>query len=136
MHTDLVCPPVGLPPIPIPLPGCPRSWVPSKEDTTQTGRADVHHQGNLAGQGTDDGHHGADQSRQCHGIGRSIRPGTTVPSTVLVADMCDGGLFLQGWRDGPSAYLSASDASALRCELAAAFGRTELAQCRDPSEAL
>lgn len=30
------------------------------------------------------------------GIGRSIRSGATVPPKVLVADMGDGSLFLQG----------------------------------------
>jgi hypothetical protein len=67
----------------------------------------VHHEGGHAGQDTDD---------QCpdngwpaqRGIGRSLRPGTGVPRRVLVADMGDGSLFLQGWRDGPSAHLNPS----------------------------
>jgi hypothetical protein len=63
------------------------------------------------------------------GIGLSIRPGTAVPSTVLVADMGDSSLLLAGWRDGPSAYLCSADAVPLRRELARAFGSTELAQC-------
>ena len=55
-----------------------------------------------------------------HGIVRSVRPGVTVPATVLVCQM--GALFLHGWRDGPSAYVCADDAALRRQELAAAFG--------------
>jgi hypothetical protein len=54
---------------------------------------------------------------------------------VLVADMGDGSLFLQGWRDGPSAHLSPADAVPLRRELAAAFGSAELAVGGDQSDA-
>lgn len=57
---------------------------------------------------------------------RSIRPGTSVPSTALVSDMCDGSLLLEGWRDGPSAYLSPADALPFRRTLAAAFGSPDL----------
>ncbi len=56
------------------------------------------------------------------GIGRSIRPGVPVPTTLLVADMGDGALFLQGWPAGPSAYLTAEDARPLRQALGNAFG--------------
>lgn len=67
--------------------------------------------------------HGDGHSEQTpSGIGCSIRPGTAVPPTVLVADMGDGSLLLEGWRDGPSAYLSVADAIPLRRELARAFG--------------
>jgi hypothetical protein len=107
----------------------------SKEDVSQTGSEHVHHDGNRPEGRSGDHPRSTDQPAQL-GIGHSIRPGTTVPSTVLVADMCDGGLFLQGWRDGPIAYLSPSDASALRRELAAAFGSAEAAPCRDSGEAL
>ena len=55
---------------------------------------DVHHQGNQAGQGTEDVRHGDPQGREHHAIGLSIRP-----DTVLVAHVCDGGLLLHGWRD-------------------------------------
>lgn len=56
------------------------------------------------------------------GIGYCIRPGAAVPPTVLVADMGDGTLLLQGWRVGPNAYVCAADADPLREALAAAFG--------------
>ncbi len=56
------------------------------------------------------------------GAGRSIRPGTAVPSKVLVSTMGDGSLLLEGWREGPSAYLSPADALPLRRQLAVAFG--------------
>lgn len=56
------------------------------------------------------------------GIGRSIRPGTVVPPTVLVSNMGSGALYLSGWRQGPGAYLTPEDATPLRRELARAFG--------------
>jgi hypothetical protein len=54
--------------------------------------------------------------------GYCIRPGTAVPSTVLVADMGDGALLLQGWQVGLSAYVCAADAGPLREALGVAFG--------------
>ncbi|MGH3904765.1 MAG: hypothetical protein ACRDTE_11325 [Pseudonocardiaceae bacterium] len=45
-----------------------------------------------------------------------------MPATLLVAEMRDGALFLQGWRDGPAAYVIPEDAGPLRQALAAAFG--------------
>lgn len=84
-------------------------------------------------------HHNTDdqrQNKQQHGIGRNIRPSTAVPPTVLVADMGDGPLFLQGRRDGPSAYLSLADAVALRQELTADFVSTDRTPSSDQSEAL
>lgn len=41
---------------------------------------------------------------------------------VLVAEMGGGSLLLYGWRNGPSAYLSADDAVPLRQAMAAAYG--------------
>ncbi len=71
-------------------------------------------------------HRGDDSGEQTAvGIGRTIRPGTAVPSTVLMSDMGDGSLLLEGWWEGPSAYLGPADAVPLRRELAAAFIRTE-----------
>ena len=61
------------------------------------------------------------------GIRRSIRPGAPVPVTLLVADMGDGALLLQGWRAGPSAYLTAEDARPLRQVLGDAFGSEPVA---------
>lgn len=85
----------------------------------------MHHEGGRAGQDTDHQPHGTGRPTRL-GIGRSLRPGTGVPARVLVADMGDGSLFLQGWRDGPSAHLSPADAVPLRRELAAALGSPEL----------
>ena len=67
------------------------------------------------------------------GIGRSIRPGTPVPATVLVAEMADGSLLLHGWQDGTNAYLCPQDAEPLRQALAAAFG-TQDALAGGPGE--
>jgi len=81
--------------------------------------------------------HGDGQPPQL-GIGRSIRPGVPVPATVLVADMGDGALLLQGWRAGPSAYLTAEDAAPLRQVLETAFGgeqvNTETTACTDETQ--
>ncbi|MGH3696550.1 MAG: hypothetical protein ACRDRX_21590 [Pseudonocardiaceae bacterium] len=97
---------------------------------------DVHHQGNQGGQVANDVHHGDHQRQGQRGIGRSVRPGTALPDTVLITHLCDGGLLLHGWRGGPSAYLSPSDAPALRRELAAAFGSRESARRGDQDELL
>jgi len=69
--------------------------------------------------------HGGSQPAR-RDIGRSIRPGVPVPATVLVADMGDGALLLQGWRAGPSAYLTAEDAAPLRQVLETAFGSEQV----------
>jgi len=45
-----------------------------------------------------------------------------VPATVLIVEMTGGSLLLQGWRNGPSAYLNADDAAPLRQALATAYG--------------
>ncbi|MGH3899627.1 MAG: hypothetical protein ACRDTA_15570 [Pseudonocardiaceae bacterium] len=88
-------------------------------------------------QNTADLHLGDDQDQQQQfGIIRSIRPGTALPTTVLLTDMGDGALFLQGWRDGPSAYLSPSDAVPLRRQWAGDFGSTELTPSNGQDEAL
>ncbi len=92
----------------------------------------MQHQG---GPGDRDTNHQRYSTRQ-PGIDPSIRPGTAVPPTVLIADMYGGGLFLQGWREGPNAYLTSSDAISLRRELAAAFGTPELTLPGDPGETL
>lgn len=42
--------------------------------------------------------------------------------TVLIVEMTGGSMLLQGWRNGPSAYVSADDAAPLRRALAAAYG--------------
>ncbi|MGH3794594.1 MAG: hypothetical protein ACRDSP_06860 [Pseudonocardiaceae bacterium] len=55
-------------------------------------------------------------------VSRSIRPEVPAPTTVLIVEMGSGALLLQGWRDGPSAYVSAEDAGPLRQALAAAYG--------------
>lgn len=93
----------------------------------------MHNEDGGAGQDTDEKPHGISRPRQ-RGIGRSLRPGTGVPG-VLVADRGEGSLFLQSWRDGPSAHLSPADAIPLRRELAAAFGSRELAVHGDQNDA-
>ena len=53
----------------------PRSWVPSKEDVTQTGREHVEHEGYWPHRGIAEARHGDGQDHQQLGIGCSIRPG-------------------------------------------------------------
>jgi hypothetical protein len=96
----------------------------------------VQHEDGLAGRDTATRVRVTTRANGSIGIVDSIRPCTAVPPTVLIAGMRDGGLFLKGWRDGPSAYLTASDAMPLRCVLAAAFGCTALARCGDSGETL
>lgn len=92
----------------------------------------MQHEGDRADQNTDNPRRGDGQDHQQ----RSIRPGTAVPPTVLVADMGDGSLLLEGWRDGPSTYLSPTDAVPLRQELARAFGSPDLTPSSSKGEAL
>lgn len=94
----------------------------------------MQHEDGRAGRHPHDSRHRADQPGQS-GVGRSLRPRTAVPPTLLVADMGDGSVLLQGWRDGPSAYLCPADAAPLKRELAAAFGNLELTRCADEGEA-
>jgi hypothetical protein len=68
------------------------------------------------------------------GAGRSIRPSTTVPPTVLMTELDNGALILQGRPDGPRVRMSLADAMPLRRELAAAFGRAEPALRNGQSE--
>jgi hypothetical protein len=126
----------GLPPTPLPPARCPRSWVPSTQDITQMGIRDVHHENNQAGQGNDNVRHGDDHHGQGHVSSRSIRPGTAVPVTVFVTHLPNGGLLLCGFGARPRAYLSPSDATPLRRELAAAFGSRESARRGDQGEVL
>jgi hypothetical protein len=96
----------------------------------------MHHQGEHPGQDPNDDRHSGDHGhRQPYGIGGSIRAGTAVPLTVLVAALYDGALLLHGWRDGPSAYLCPSDAAALRRALAAAFDATPLSESSSQRDA-
>jgi hypothetical protein len=71
--------------------------------------------------------HGDDQDQQQLSIGGSIRRGTAVPPAVLVADMSDGFLRLQGRDEGPSVYLTPPELEPLKRKPAAAFGSIELA---------
>lgn len=82
------------------------------DDERMSGVADV---ANETGKDTSESQHST-------GLDRSIRPGVPVPATLLVAQMCDGALLLQGWRSGPSAYVISQDAEPLRHALATAFG--------------
>lgn len=98
-------------------------------------KAHPDHDGDRSDQGTHHSRPGAGSADRpaLLDIERSIRPGTPVPVTLLVADMGDGALLLQGWRTGPSAYLTPDDALPVRQALAAAFGSDPLGT--DPGQA-
>jgi hypothetical protein len=65
----------------------------------------------------------------------SIRPKMAVPPTVLVTELDNGTLILQGRPDGPRVWLEPDDAAPLKRELVAAFDRFELvATGNDQSE--
>lgn len=87
----------------------------------------MRHETNQSSQGFAWFHRGDDSSeRISSGTGRSIRPATAVPRSVLASDMGEGSLLLEAWWEGPSAYLSPADAVLLRRALAAAFGSPDL----------
>jgi hypothetical protein len=65
---------------------------------------------------------------------RSRCLGTTMPPTVLVTELDDGVLILQGRPDGPRVHLSRVDALPLRLELAV-VGSAERALPGDQDEA-
>lgn len=77
---------------------------------------------NRAGQHTDEACQGNDQAdRSPRGTGLSIRPATTVPPTVLMTELDNGTLILQGRPDGPRVWLEPAEARPLRYELVRAF---------------
>jgi hypothetical protein len=107
--------------------GVPRSWVPSTSaDLVRGGYKDVQHADSEPSQSFAWFRCSGGTGEPSSGTGRTIRPGTDVPRSVLVSDMDDGSLLLEAWRDGPSAYLSPADAVPLRRQLAAAFGGPSL----------
>jgi hypothetical protein len=70
--------------------------------------------------------HGDDQHQQLS-IGGNIWPAPAAPPAVLVTDIGNGSLYLQGQNNEISASLNPPDAMPLSRKLTAAFGRTELA---------
>ncbi len=79
-------------------------------------------------QGTESRHDGDGtrqrESQALPNTGRGIRPTTTVPPTVLMTELDNGTLILQGRPDGPRVSLNPADTMPLRYELARAFGST------------
>lgn len=106
----------------------PRPWVPLMSGQTSGGVVTTWNM-RTTRQGDPGGFRYRDRSGEPPaqlGMGGSIRPGTACPVTVLVADMGDGSMLLQGWRVGPSAYLCPEDAVALKRELTRAFGSADI----------
>jgi hypothetical protein len=71
------------------------------------------------------------QTEQLRGTGRDM----TVPPTVLLIELDNGTLILQGRPDGLRAYLNPAEAIPLRRELTAAFRCTELGPRDDQDDA-
>lgn len=89
------------------------------------------HQGYRPDRRIDDERHADGQDHQALGIRRDVRLGTAMPPTVLVTQLDNGVLVLQGRPDGPRVRLTPADALPLRRELAVAFERMELAAAGD-----
>lgn len=85
----------------------------------------MQHQDDRADHDTNDERRGDGQAPQPD-IRISIRPKSAVPPTVLVTELDNGTLILQGRPDGPCVWLEPDDAAPLKRELAAAFDRFEL----------
>lgn len=85
----------------------------------------MEHEGNRPHRGTDE-RHGDCQDHQQLGTGRSVRPVTAMPPTVLLTQLDSGALVIQGRPDGPRVRLSPADSLPLKQELAVAFERIEL----------
>lgn len=70
----------------------------------------------------DNQRHGDDDDQQRFGIGRSIRPDTPCPETVLVAVMSDGSYLLVGYPRGePTAFVIREEADLLKQALVGTF---------------
>jgi hypothetical protein len=80
----------------------------------------VEHEGNQLQRGTDD---------QCLGEGHSM------PPTVVVTELDNGTLILQGRPDGPRMSLKPDEAVPLRLALAMAFGSPDLTPSSGQGEA-
>jgi hypothetical protein len=82
--------------------------------------------------GYKDVQHGEYEGDQQSGaIEQITRPSATTPPTVLITELDNGTLILQGRPDGPRVWLNPDEAVPLKRELAAAFGRNELAVAGD-----
>ncbi len=84
----------------------------------------MEHENNRASRDTDDKFHGnglADQQQPA--IKHGIQPSATVPPTVLVTELDNGTLIVQGRPNGPRVWLNPDEAVPLKRELAVVFGR-------------
>ena len=104
--------------------GCHPTKTPDRRGFDQ-----VQHQDERAARDANDEHHGDEQARQDQQLGGriDIPPGMLMPPTVLVTELDNGTLILQGRPDGPRVWLEPDKAAPLKRELAAAFDRFALA---------
>lgn len=91
----------------------------------------MQHPSNRASRDTDEQFRGNGQAEQQPATGAAIRLSTIMPPTVLVTELDNGTLILQGRPDGPRVWLSPADAVPLRRELVSAFRSTKLAVADD-----
>lgn len=119
-----------------PGPGCRPTKTPDRRGFEQ-----VQHQDERAAHDTNDEHHGDGQARQDQQLdGRidsriDIPPGMLMPPTVLVTELDNGALILQGRPDGPRVWLNPDEAAPLRRALARAFGSPDLVSSSGQGEA-
>ncbi len=90
----------------------------------------MQHQDERAARDANDEHHGDEQARQDQQLGGriDIPPGMLLPPSVLVTELDNGILILQGRPDGPRVWLEPDEAAPPKQELAAAFDRFECAR--------
>lgn len=112
--------------------------MPSKsKDTAQTGVEHVEHERIQPDQNTDDLYLGDDQDQQRQsGISRSIRLGTALPSTVLHADMGDGGAVPLGLARRSECVSEFVRRGTTMAVVGVGFGSTDLTPSNGQGEAL
>jgi hypothetical protein len=104
------------------------------ENARQTGLEQVQHRDDRADHDANDEHHSDEQNQQL-GSRIDIPTEMPMPPTVLVTELHNGTLILQGRPDGPRVWLEPDEALPLRRALARAFGSPDLVSSSGQGEA-
>lgn len=95
----------------------------------------MEHEGNRPHRDSEDERQGDEQDGQLGSrIGIQPKMPILLPPTVLVTELDNGTLIVQGRPDGPRVWLEPDQAVPLKRELAAAFERFELAAAGDEQD--